>query len=395
MGFVDSLKEAASTVSELPVVGGFVNGVTKFSDPSYWYEQNRADNLNQENMNFQREMQERSYDMAFENWMKEFNIESEWNSPTSQVSRLLAAGINPAVQNAAMNGTMNLPSAVGGNPSPVPMLEGTSHSDSALKNAAEGLHASILNTKTKDMLNAEIQQKLSEAGYKETLQALTQWETYLSKVYGRELKEAELNKLVTDVLLNKELSAEAATKAANNMIDGAIKTIEEKLKGEELNQAKIVTNTLREKILSEIQKNRAQSSQALAAAEESREQAVDARTFRDNRNAILGLQRDLAEVEKDVKKSTSLLQALADLENRQLVNRELVQRVRKLYKENRYEDVRQVVDILQQATRAYLNLAAAGNQQSQSFSQFLKIFAAGKSGTGYGSDVVPWVIYGD
>ena len=154
MGFVDSLKEAASSISELPVVGGFVNGVTKFSDPSYWYEQNRADNINQENMNFQREMQDRSYDKAFENWKKEFDIESEWNSPTSQVSRLFAAGINPAVQNAAMNGTMNLPSAVGGNPSHTPMLEGTSHSDSALKNAAEGLHASILNTRTKDMLNA-------------------------------------------------------------------------------------------------------------------------------------------------------------------------------------------------------------------------------------------------
>lgn len=369
MGFLD----VAYDTFENSFLGGLSNGVSKFADPSYWYEQNRADNISAENRQFQEYMTDKSYDLAYKNWRKEFDIESKFNSAPNQVSLLRSAGINPAVQQAAMNGTINMPSAVGGNATaPVP-VEGVSHSDSHFLNAAKGLNTSIVNEKTKDLINSEIKANLAKAKMDDVYASLNEFALSLEKEFGAKKYDAVIKNLVQDlevkvqdIALKKEEAANYSADAMLKMLQGPLIQAKRQLTEKEYEKLCKDVETYAQRLEADIRLKNASANQANAEAKEASEKAKTESDSREVRLEIFGIQRDIMRVEKNVKNATAMQQALANLENQRWCNKKLVEEVRKLYKQNRYEDVKQILGIVNQATESYLDLAKAGYFQSES-----------------------------
>lgn len=385
MSFID----AAVSAWQNSVIGGVSNGLSKFSDPSYWYEQNRADNISEENRNFQREMTEKSYKYALENWQKEFEIESNWNKASNQVSLMRAAGINPAVSQAAMNGTINMPSAVGGHATAPQSFEGVSHSDTSFMNVARGVNSSLVNDKTKALINSEIAKNISDSNLADAYTDVQNFALSLEKQFGAKLRQANLDKLiqdtakvVSDIATNKELQANYSADTMNKMLQGPLLQAKRKLTEAQYNTVQTELKYLGTMLEAKIKQLNASSGALQSETELNYAHAFSENEFRQVRYDILGIQKRIYEVERDVKDATAMQSALADLQSKQWINKKLVEEVRMMYKQNRYEDVKEILRCIDMATDAYLNMSKSGYFQTESINNIIGSFMSASKNAG-------------
>ena len=149
----------------------------------------------------QRGLTQLSYDLSQRNWESQFDKESRYNLPANEVMRLREGGYNPYVRESAANGTMSMPAQTGSGTAasvnPVPNY--VDRYSSAFLDSLRGINQGIVNEKTKDMINAQIQDMIAGAASKDAQAQFTSIQVDLERRYGALLKRRQINKLNADI----------------------------------------------------------------------------------------------------------------------------------------------------------------------------------------------------
>ena len=149
----------------------------------------------------QRGLTQLSYDLSQRNWESQFDKESRYNTPYNEAFRQREAGFNPYVRESAANGIMSMPAQTGSGTAasvnPVPNY--VDRYSSAFLDSLRGINQGIVNEKTKDMINAQIQDLIAGAASKDAQAQFTSIQADLERRYGSLLKRRQINKLNADI----------------------------------------------------------------------------------------------------------------------------------------------------------------------------------------------------
>lgn len=332
----------------------------------------------------QRELTQMQYRLSNENWENQFKIESEYNTPANQRARMEQAGFNPFVSQAADNGTINMPAqtgAGGASVNPVPNYQ-ESYSRAALA-GLQGIHQGLVNDRTKEMLNATLQNILADSANKDAETEYRQIMSDIEKSYGKMLRRKELNKLQAEI---QEITARAVREESQGKyfdaaaFEADMRAAMEIALGKKYDSEKQLIDldikSYSRRIASLLRLQGAQATAASASAEESKasakelgaraekesEEAETIRQLRPEQKQGMQLENAIKKVQKAVQEKTGLDKALAEVANTQLVNRKLVQEIEKAYKENNVFYADFCVSVLSRLAAAWRDGAIAGNQ---------------------------------
>ena len=168
---------------------------------------------------FQVEQWNREFQAQQDEWTRQFNLQNEYNTPSAQVARLAAAGINPVAAFQSVTGSTGDASAGGSGslPSPTPP---SSHSvssqglasptglssdammfsslaqlaDSVSKLGQTGLNAQ----RQQALLGKEIENVSADTEQKRQQAALTETNNAIQQVFGKQKAGAEVQRLIAD-----------------------------------------------------------------------------------------------------------------------------------------------------------------------------------------------------
>lgn len=236
----------------------------------------------------QRELTQMQYRLSHDNWEKQFDKESAYNTPSMQRQRMEQAGFNPFVSQAADNGTINMPAqagAGGATVNPVPnYIE--SYSKAALA-GLQGIHQGLVNDKTKDMLNATLQNILADSANKDAETQYRQIMTDIERQYGKMMKRKELNKLQAEI---QEITARAVKEdSEGKYFDAAAwladaQTVMSTALGKKYDSEKQLIDkdleSYKQRLITTLALQRAQTQEAHASASNQSEQAQTEREIR-------------------------------------------------------------------------------------------------------------------
>ena len=225
-------------------------------------------------------------DLAFENWKKQFNMINEYNKPINQLKRYAAAGVNPFVnpsgsQMVGMSSSAAVPQSAMPSFSPVNGF-GNSFSQimSGLLSAAQAKGKSIENSKLGEFLDAQIREKLSQAGHQEVLAELDGVKLSLEKEFGKSKYRSEIYKSFsaaaqsfTQALLNRDFEpALKASETWKNNMEGLLSKAKKDLTDLEYSELETRLYYLDDMLLGDIEVKRSERSKNLADAYKAREE---------------------------------------------------------------------------------------------------------------------------
>lgn len=173
-------------------VAGFINGLGINPIANY-----NADRDFSKSMDAQRALTQMSYNLSQQNWDRQFDKESRYNLPVNEVMRLRQAGYNPYVKESAANGTMSMPaqSGSGSAASVNPVPNYVDRYSSAFLDSLKGINQGIVNQKTKDMINASIQNLLADSSNKDAQAQYTQLLKNLESEFGGKIRKSSISKI--------------------------------------------------------------------------------------------------------------------------------------------------------------------------------------------------------
>ena len=287
MNFVDSLIDSAGSTLGSVITWPLAN-----------YSNNRQNNMNRENMElgwkYQRDLQQQSSELQYENWLKQFNAQNAYNSPSSEVARMLAAGINPFVANngstvtagsSSMPAAASAPSSSSPSIASAPSLAGSfSEFSQGIKDISQAIGQNIHNSKAKAILDAELDKLLKDNANKDLENVIRGIEIdFLPKI-----KDAELRNILkdTDLKIAKvfNTNSDTALTDAKYDIEKARSVLMEKegrLKEGQISELNIYLNKLDTLLQSQIDKNRASASSDTANAALASANAEQVRFYND------------------------------------------------------------------------------------------------------------------
>ena len=287
MSFVDSLIDSTGSTLASVITWPLAN-----------YSNNRQNNMNRENMElgwkYQRDLQQQSSELQYENWLKQFNAQNAYNSPSSEVARMLAAGINPFVSNngstvtagsSSMPAAASAPSSSSPSIASAPSLAGSfSEFSQGIKDISQAIGQNIHNSKAKAILDAELDKLLKDNANKDLENVIRGIEIdFLPKI-----KDAELRNILkdTDLKIAKvfNTNSDTALTDAKYDIEKARSVLMEKegrLKEGQISELNIYLNKLDTLLQSQIDKNRASASSDTANAALASANAEQVRFYND------------------------------------------------------------------------------------------------------------------
>ena len=217
MAFLGDLTKAASSGLTGGVTGLLSGGIASLGSQLFGSnsDQKRAfeyqKQLQQMQNDWQAQQNQKAMDFQRKNWIDQFNMTNEYNSPSASVQRLIIAGLNPA---GALNNAGNTSASVGGmqgiaNGSPVgsvgaPIASLSIDNRKAISEMIASMSSSARNTadasRTNMLANAELNNLIAKTNNEEAQAYFTQLQTKLTGMFGGRKMEAEINKLISSMV---------------------------------------------------------------------------------------------------------------------------------------------------------------------------------------------------
>lgn len=216
MGFLGNLTNAVANGLTGGVTGLVSGGIASLGSQLFGSnsDQKRAfeyqKQLQQMQNDWQSQQNQKAMDFQRKNWIDQFNMTNEYNSPTASVQRLISAGLNPA---GALNNAGNTSASVGGmqgiaNGSPVgsvgaPIASLSIDNRKAISEMIASMSGSARNTadasRTNMLANAELNNLIAKTNNEEAQAYFTQLQTKLTGMFGGRKMQAEINKLISSM----------------------------------------------------------------------------------------------------------------------------------------------------------------------------------------------------
>lgn len=216
MGFLGDLTKAATSGLTGGVSGLISGGIASLGSQLFGSnsDQKRAfeyqKQLQQLQNDWQAQQNQKAMDFQRKNWIDQFNMTNEYNSPTASVQRLISAGLNPA---GALNNAGNTSASVGGmqgvaNGSPVgsvgaPIASLSIDNRKAISEMIASMSGSARNTadasRTNMLANAELNNLIAKTNNEEAQAYFTQLQTKLQGMFGGRKMQSEINALVAQM----------------------------------------------------------------------------------------------------------------------------------------------------------------------------------------------------
>ena len=212
------MAEPVSISGILGSAGGVLSGISSigsslsqlFGGDDYYRQAQDAYNKQKDLMKFNNEFQSaenvKSRDFTKEMYAKQWQDYQDWNDYSSMVRRAVDAGVSPSALFGsgapAQFGGLS-PASVGHSASPSPSYEGivnpinrqaeTFHSiSSGLSALANATKTGVETSKLVPLMNAQIANQLSEAGFNDIRSKSADFELGLRQIYGKKLYDSEL-----------------------------------------------------------------------------------------------------------------------------------------------------------------------------------------------------------
>lgn len=347
--------------------------------------------------------QEYQYGAQFEQWRKQFDYESEYNTPRAQAGRMAEAGLNPSAVLGQQGGLVSAqhmsptssPQAsvpTGGSVSGAAAGAPAMASSPQLRNPFEGFAQTIKDlseasrtNKSLEPMIAELQsrayQQLMDAGLKESMKSYTETKDFiLSMSKDAHIAQAfrDLDATISETALNYAKTNQVKESTVLAQLNQVTEVLEQKLKGEELTKAKFAVSTMyttwkKEMNLLDSQANN-QNAQAGQARANTALLQIDAAT-RDKMNAaIIELRTQMAAnakedaVFKDASFNNRLGLIVSELEKNGAMTDQLKEAAERARKENDAFALRLFLDV----ANTYINGFSAGTQAAGAAASFFK-----------------------
>lgn len=216
MGFLGDLTKAATSGLTGGVTGLLSGGIATLGSQLFGSnnDQKKAfeyqKQLQQMQNDWQAQQNQKAMDFQRKNWIDQFNMTNEYNSPSASVHRLISAGLNPA---GALNNAGNTSASVGGmqgiaNGTPVgslgaPIASLSIDNRKAISEMIASMSGSARNTadasRTNMLANAELNNLIAKTNNEEAQAYFTQLQTKLQGMFGGKKMQSEINALVAQM----------------------------------------------------------------------------------------------------------------------------------------------------------------------------------------------------
>lgn len=354
-------------------------------------QQEWQDTANEADRQFQMEQWLREFQAQQDEWTRQFNLENEYNTPSAQVARLSAAGINPAAAFQNVQGSTGS-AAVGGSSSPPSPAYPASHSvspvglahvsgissDSMMFSSLAQLGDSLsklkqvgLNEKRQQaMLNAEVQNTVADTQQKRESAALTSTLNSIKSAFGDKQAQAEVSKLIAD---SYQAYSDGDYKKALSLVADTEKDLNaQKYAYNKEAYPELVTNLRK---LGNLYQAKVGESQAAAAQHRAEASYFGALTqtendLREGRVKGLDLSNDLAGIEKQLRNRENVRDAATNADQihsivescrRQgLINSLTEQQIKKAVSDNDWNDVEHFIGCMSQAVGSVTSVGQLG-----------------------------------
>lgn len=271
-----------------------------------------------EDRDFQQQMNERNNqfahdeaELAFGRELEKMNLENEYNSPSAQMARYRAAGLNPSVMmsgQSAMAGSSpssapqaspsssgvatHLPNQIPLTNIPSEMIKGISDLAHAKQAISESTKSNAEASRINKMLNLESRKMESEIRAQEMKNTLDT--IFAGKRMSLDMQslQADIYKRTNEALLLAQEGKESEARTATEKI----KTL---LTSKQLRLSELDVETYSTRMSAEINRLRAQANEANASAESSRASAEESRARTRTEDELRQLRHDL--LSKDIK----------------------------------------------------------------------------------------------
>lgn len=176
-----------------------------------------SEHQNEENIEAQREENERNRQWQSAEWTRQFNMTNEFNNPKAVVSRLQNAGINPSAlvgnTGSQVATSKALPSAPSGGHQLTPQMVDYSgffntasqfpkHIAEALRLAKETERIDKELPYISDRIKAETSKILADASLSDERAKNEQFQNKMNQIFGYEMRSKELSKLTRDIAVS-------------------------------------------------------------------------------------------------------------------------------------------------------------------------------------------------
>lgn len=334
---------------------------------------------------------DRRFSQENREWERRFNLENEYNDPSAVVSRLRAAGINPAAAMGQLTGTGGLAAAGGsstpslpGMPTPsmaaphavtsvgVSPIASLPHISSLLTGVSEFMNAQTnakrlgLDTKRQDvLLDAELKRMLADARFKDSASVIQEIQGQVDSVFKSRQAASSFMESLSRValLINQSKTEEARTELTKteNMLAGLKHGIIEEAKPTLLaNLGKLGANLS------------SQTSLNLALGDKAREETQTIAALRSGQVRGQELANMVTEAEQVIKSNDAALssstfyprmEALLDqCENQKWITKEQAEKAKQAIKNSDWQTAEKILQSIKTGTSAAKDIFSAASQ---------------------------------
>lgn len=357
-------------------------------------QQEWQDTANEADRQFQMEQWLREFQAQQDEWTRQFNLENEYNTPSAQVARLSAAGINPVAAFQSVQGSTGS-AAVGGSSSPPSPAYPSSHSvspvglahvsgissDSMMFSSLAQLGDSLSKLKQvglneqrqQAMLNAEVQNTVADTQQKRESAALTSTLNSIKSAFGDKQAQAEVSKLIAD---SYQAYSDGDYKKALSLVADTEKDLNaQKYAYNKEAYPELVTNLRK---LGNLYQAKVGESQAAAAQHRAQATYLGALTqteneLRDGRVKGLELSNQLADIQRQLGNRENVRDAathqdkihsiVESCRREGLINDLTYQQIRRAISDSDWADVEHMVGCLSQAVGSVSSVGQLGINQ--------------------------------
>lgn len=323
---------------------------------------------------------QRQYDY----WLKMFTEQNEYNSPSAQVARLQAAGINPSALASQLGGMLSS----GGGSASVPGSHSVTpynysapmgvSSDAAMFSSIAQLNDSLskaaqtgLNVeRQKAMLNAEVDNMIADTTVKREAATQSSLQNEITRLYGKDKAGQQLINLINE---SQALMAKKDYDSASAKYYQALEqlTSDDTVRKRDSFPVALALMKKQGQVMdSEIIANGAKASESYSRASYNNALTETENLLREGKFTAQDLSNKLADVQRqmagrqnvrDMQTSSYQVQAVIDMCEREgLINRQSKQKIEKMITDNQWNNVEHAVGVLSDVVGTVGSVTSAG-----------------------------------
>lgn len=261
-------------MSFLSGLGAGVAGVVGSRITGEWQNEQQEKMAKQQYL-YQKDLQNESYRLGNMYWNAQFDKQNEYNLPSNQVNRLLAAGINPFVDGSTaspISSNADSSSVAGGAPS-VPLPSAASYPSVAgsVAQLVSAVKESESIPYVQDQLKAEIKRLLASARSDDAKATLDEITGRIQREFGRENADKALKLLTKKISEVQSIIDKNDSESLLNWKRGLVADAEQTLTANKVNEFRTYVDKLYQVYDSQISANKASANQSNTQAAVNRE----------------------------------------------------------------------------------------------------------------------------